>query len=72
MAVFRVQAFLCRLMRARDGGYKGIPSGVRKDARRLLKHYPIGADLLLPGSFCRDTVQRWAIELDRIVTEETR
>jgi hypothetical protein len=65
MAVFSVRAFLCRLISARDGGYKGIPSGVRKDARRLLKHFPVGSDLLQPEAFCRDTIQRWATEMDR-------
>jgi len=65
MAVFSVRAFLCRLISARDGGYKGIPSGVRKDARRLLKHYPVGSDLLQPEAFCGDTIQRWAAEMDR-------
>jgi len=64
MAVFRVQAFLSRLMTPRDGGYKGIPAAVRDEARRLLKHYPMACDLLSRDAWDQPTVQKWGNEMD--------
>ena len=65
MAVFKVQAFLSKLMTPKEGGYKGIPKPVREEARRLLKHYPMACDLLTQASFCSETVRKWATEMDR-------
>lgn len=61
MAVFSVQAFLCKLML---GEYKRVPKEVRQQARRLLRHYPMGCDLRCPDAWDQDTVQRWATEMD--------
>jgi hypothetical protein len=61
MAVFKVQAFLCNLMR---GEYKRVPKPVRQEARRLLKHYPLGCDLMSRDAWDQPTVQKWATEMD--------
>jgi hypothetical protein len=53
-AVLSVREFLLRLASPYGGGIKGIRREVREEARRLLKHYPLAADLVLPGAFdCR-------------------
>lgn len=61
MAVFKVQAFLCNLMR---GNYSRVSKEVRDEARRLLKHYPMGCDLLSRDAWDQPTVQKWATEMD--------
>ena len=61
MTVFKVQAFLCNLMR---GEYKRVPKPVRHEARRLLKHYPMGCDLMSKDAWDQLTVQKWATEMD--------
>jgi len=61
MAVFKVQAFLVNLM---IGGYKRVPKGVRHEARRLLKHYPMACDLLSRDAWDQPTVQKWGTEMD--------
>lgn len=65
MAVFSMQALAYKCISARNGGFKGIPKAVREEFRRVMRHYPLGADLLQPDAFCRDTIQRWAAEMDR-------
>jgi hypothetical protein len=39
-AVIRARDFLFRLCSPHGGGIKRIPSEVREEARRLLRHYP--------------------------------
>ena len=61
LAVFKVQAFLCNLMR---GNYSRVSKEVRHEARRLLKHYPMGCELLCRDAWDQPTVQKWATEMD--------
>lgn len=61
MAVFRVRAFLKNLML---GYYPRAPKEVCKEARRLLKHYPMACDLLSRDAWDEPTIQKWATEMD--------
>ena len=54
-AVISVRNFLTKLLSAKHG-YKRIPKEVRKEAHRLLKHYPLGIDLIGKDSFDKDVI----------------
>ena len=53
-ATLRVREFLVRLSSPYGGGIKGVRSGVRQEARRLLKHFPTAADLMLASDTSGD------------------
>jgi hypothetical protein len=55
-AILNTRSFLTALMLPpRSGGLAGVPSWIRLEARRLLKHYPMNADLLVDNSFDKQT-----------------
>ena len=57
-AVILTKDFLIRLSSPYGGGIKGIPSDVRQEARRLLRHYPSWYDFMPSGHFDRDEARR--------------
>lgn len=58
-SVLETMEFLRRLATPYGDGIKGVRVEVREQARRLLRHYPRGYDLAIPGSFDETTVREW-------------
>ena len=59
-AVIRARDFLLRLCTPYAGGIKRIPSEVRDEARRILRHYPGSYDLCRDGAFDPEVVAEYA------------
>ena len=56
-AVLRARDFLLRLASPYvPGGIKRIPSEVRSEAMRILRHYPAGWSLVDPEAFDEDAI----------------
>lgn len=60
-SVLHAKDFLLRLATPYGGGLKRIPKEVRREARRLLRHYPSWHDLTLPGQFDADAARGFVI-----------
>lgn len=58
-AVIRARSFLLRLCTPYGDGFKKIPSEVRDEARRILRHYPGSYDLCREGAFDPDTAAEY-------------
>ena len=59
-AVLSTQDFLLRLTSPYNGGIKGVPTPVREEARRLLRHYPLWFDLGRADAFDPEAAKRIA------------
>ena len=57
-SIISVRQFLTKLLSAKNG-YKRIPKEVRKEAYRLLKHYPVGIDLIGKDSFDKEVIRHY-------------
>lgn len=64
-AVARAREFLRRLSSPYGGGIKGVPTSVREEARRVLRHFPDLIDLGRAESFDNKVVEEYYDELDR-------
>jgi hypothetical protein len=63
-SVVKTREFLIRLSSPYGGGIKGVPSLVRAEARRLLRHYPMWFDMGRKDAFsvtdaADETVEQW-------------
>jgi hypothetical protein len=67
-SVIQTREFLRKLASPYGGGFKKIPTNVRKYARALLRHYPTSLDLLQAASgrevFDLDTADNHLKELE--------
>jgi len=61
-AVISTREFLVRLTSPYNGGIKGVKKEVREEARRLLRHFPSGVELAVPGMFDVQEIERWLKE----------
>lgn len=57
-AVIETREFLVRLASPSNGGFKGVPSGIRSEALLLLRHYPRAIDLGRRDSWDKDVIKR--------------
>ena len=64
-AVLSTQDFLLRLTSPYNGGIKGVPTPVREEARRLLRHYPLWFDLGHAEAFDAEAASRIASQDER-------
>lgn len=66
-AVINVREFLFRLSTPYvENGIKRIPTAVRDEARRLLRHYPNVVDLkYAESSFCADEADKIMDEMEK-------
>lgn len=59
-AVLEARKFLLRLSSAYiPDGIKGVRSEVRQEARRILRHYPVAFEIVMPQSFDERAVEEW-------------
>lgn len=61
-AVINARGFLVRLTSPYNGGIKGVKKEVREEALRLLRHFPTGVELAVPGVFDVKEIERWLKE----------